>query len=358
MTSALDERTQRRVQSRAQAAAILDGARVPRNFAPPATATRPSERRRTSRPAPPRHRPMPVASDTPRTGRRRLAVALLILQLAALGALLVLPTFRTSAVEVRGIALLDRATVLRAAHLESAPSIFRIDGEEVRARLLHLPWVGSATVQTALPNRVSISITEDVPILHLRAAGRDLLVSAGGATLPLASARAGVARGIPLVSDERAEAGNLRVADDTALMRLLAASAQRFPALFGCAVTVFRWSSDGLFTISTSAGWRAVIGHLDTRADVAALPEQLTALLSLKPALDFVHPKFGYIDVENPLTPVVGGIPGAAPPVLRLPVAAPAAAAAGPSAAPPVVVAPSPSSNVHLFSLPPPSPHG
>ncbi|GAC1341876.1 MAG: hypothetical protein NVSMB29_13030 [Candidatus Dormibacteria bacterium] len=364
VTPALDERTQRRARSRAQAAAILDGERVPRNFAPAPVAPRPSERRRTSRPASPRKTAVREEVIRPRIGRKHVAIALAILQLGGLVALFVLPAFRASTIDIRGTALLDRGAVLRAAHLQNAPSIFRVDGEEIRSRLLQLPWVGSASVQTALPNRISIQITENAPVLHLHAAGRDLLVAATGATLPLASARARAAAGIPLVSDERPDAAGLKVAANRTLMRLLAEAAQRFPPLFGCSVTALRWTADGIFTITTSSGWRAVIGHLATRADVDALPDQLTALLSLKSTVDFVHPKFGYIDVENPQTPVVGGAPGAAPPTLHLPAAAPAATVPakpvlpGPAAASAPAVAPSPSSNVHTFSLPPPSPHG
>jgi hypothetical protein len=79
--------------------------------------------------------------------------------------------------------------------------------------------------------------------------------------------------------------------------------------------------------VVTTAGWRAILGHMLSDADVAAVPDQLAALVSLRGRLDFAKPNFGYVDLENPQTPAVGGKPGAADP-------APAGGAAQPSAAP------------------------
>ena len=53
-----------------------------------------------------------------------------------------------------------------------------------------------------------------------------------------------------------------------------------------------------------------MLGHLDTADALAQVPAQLAALGALKGQLDFVHPKFGYIDVENAAGPAAAGTPG------------------------------------------------
>jgi hypothetical protein len=83
--------------------------------------------------------------------------------------------------------------------------------------------------------------------------------------------------------------------------------------VFGVAVDHFEWQSDGLFAVVTTAGWRAVLGHMLSDDDIAAVPDQLAALLSLRARLDLTRPNFGYIDLENPATPAVGGKPASPP---------------------------------------------
>jgi hypothetical protein len=89
-----------------------------------------------------------------------------------------------------------------------------------------------------------------------------------------------------------------------------------------------------------------------TDVDIAAVPDQITSLLSLKGKLDFAKPTFGYVDLENPGAPAVGGKPG--PPDAAPTHSAPAAA---PSAAPTPKATPSPTPSptpIH-FSLGPPN---
>jgi hypothetical protein len=105
---------------------------------------------------------------------------------------------------------------------------------------------------------------------------------------------------------------------------------------------------------------------------VAAVPGQLEVLAALKGRVDFSHPTFGYVDLENPSNPALGGTPGE-PASLRhdidssvLPVS-PAAPVGGtpasptpsatpiPAATPTPAPTPRPTPTPFVFNLAPPS---
>ncbi len=98
----------------------------------------------------------------------------------------------------------------------------------------------------------------------------------------------------------------------------------------GCAVADFRWQGDGRLVINSACRWSALLGRAGTPAEISAIPAQIAALVALKGRLDFARPDFGYVDLEDPSAPAVGGKPG------------PAAAVPPPSAAPPARPAPAP----------------
>jgi len=49
---------------------------------------------------------------------------------------------------------------------------------------------------------------------------------------------------------------------------------------------------------------------LDSSDALAAIPGQLAVLAALNGRLDLAHPAFGYVDLENPTAPAIGGHPG------------------------------------------------
>jgi len=55
----------------------------------------------------------------------------------------------------------------------------------------------------------------------------------------------------------------------------------------------------------------AVLGDLSTPGAITAIPGQLSALSVLRSALDFAHPTFGYVDLEDAAAPAVAapGLP-------------------------------------------------
>jgi cell division septal protein FtsQ len=331
MSPVLEERTRRQARARAAAASIIDAPRVSRRFgvAAEAPALRPTGRRRVHRNEMPRLVPVSIGA----LSRRRIAVAVLLIQVVALLAILVLPVFRAKSVAISGNRLVDRNAIVGAAKISGSQSLFTIDGEQMRQRIEKLPWVRSASVETELPDTVRITIREWTPVLMLQRGTQERPNAHRGDLLDLRRTKVAAPPGVPMVVDNRptlaaaqvgggASGGAPAKSLDPVLVRTLVVTAQRFPAAFGVAVNHFEWQSDGLFAIVTAAGWRAILGHMLTDQDIAAVPDQLTSLLSLKGKLDFAKPTFGYVDLENPGAPAVGGKPSA-------PDAAPAPAAAG-----------------------------
>jgi hypothetical protein len=155
------------------------------------------------------------------------------------------------------------------------------------------------------------------------------------------------------------------------LADLLAAAARRWAGLYGCSVDAFVVSSSNVLSAWCSSGWQAVFGALDSSDALAAVPQQLAVLAALRGHLDLAHPAFGYVDLENPSAPAVGGHPGE-PATLRDDIAGSALATLAPatSSAPPAIAAvtpnptptpaptPRPTPSPVVFSLAPASPSG
>ena len=301
-TQVLDPSDQRTAAARAEALAILDTPRRVRQFEGRDDALQPSPRRRARarrpRPAPPRRR---------RVGLRRVIAVLVLLAQAVLLALaLTLPAFQVKSPGVTGLHLLRPAAVLEAASVPRQ-SVFTLDSGAVRRRVEALPWVQSATVTAGLPASLHIAVVERPAVLRVRHDGRDTLLAANGATMPVGAAAAPPPAAPTPLLDDRAGAP---APPAPRLIQDLATIAQRFPAVFGCKVAAYQWGVDHIVSLWTDTGWKAVLGHLDTEDAMAALPSQIAALAALRGTLDFVHPTFGYVDLEDPSAPAVGGSPG------------------------------------------------
>lgn len=305
-TEVLDERARHVALVRAQASLIVDSSGPVRRFVvSPGTRLNASPRkrrhsRRGQAPTP------PVARRRTSWKRRIIAVGALAVQVAILVLVLTLPAFQVRQVTVVGARLVTTSAVVAAAEVPEE-SIFTINGAAIQSRVLSLPWVASAVVSTQLPATVSIDIVERSPVLRVRRDGTDTLVATNGATLPGIDATPAASAGVPVLIDDRA--GSPQPLDPQ-LVQMLSTIAQRFPSVFGCSVAAYLWGADDVVSIWTSAGWRAVLGPLDSEEALQALPKQIETLAALKGRLSFAHPTFGYLDVELPGNPVSGGSPG------------------------------------------------
>lgn len=279
--------------------------------------------------------------------RRLVAAFLVISQVALLVLALTLPVFQITGAQVTGLHLLRTADVLDAAEV-SRQSIFTFDSQAVSRRVVALPWVASASVTSSLPASVRIQVTERPVALRVRHSGQDVLVAGNGAMMRVGAAAASPASGaVPLLDDRAGSAQPL----DPHLIQDLAAIAEHFPAVFGARVVAYQWGLDDILSLWTGSGWKAVLGHLDTQDAFAGLPAQMAALADLRGSLDFAHPTFGYVDLEDASAPAVGGSPG-----LPAVVQAAAQAASAPAAAPATAGVPPPNPLPTPTPKPTPSP--
>lgn len=310
-TAVLDDREQRHATARAQAAAIVDSPRHGRRFEPARDRRlQGSPRRRSHARGPARVKPRVHWTR----GRRLIAVAVLVGQVTLLALALLLPAFQVHGVSVTGTQLVNAQDVVETAAVPRQ-SIFTVDASAVRQRLLALPWLQNVTVSTELPATVRIAVVERTPALRVRRDGADSFIAGNGATAPATAALERAWSASPVLLDDRA---GTRQPLAPLLVQQLSLVAQRFPAVFGGSVAAFQWGVDDAVSIWSAGGWRAILGHLDTQDDLSALPAQLTALAQLRGQLNFARPTFGYVDLENPAAPAVGGSPGLPREVLQV----------------------------------------
>jgi cell division septal protein FtsQ len=359
----LDDVAARHAQIRAIAAGLVDGPRMARRFHVPAGVPLEASPRRRRHGT--RHVSAAVQSHHRPTVRRLVAAAVLLVQIGILAALLVSPAFKVHTVDVTGDRLLARDAVLAAARVPQT-SLFTVDGDAIRSRLTALPWVRTATVTTQLPSTVHIAVTEWQPDVLVRHGADSTFVAANGATLAYTESTAAARRGTPLLLDYRPGAQQPLL---TGFADLLANAAQRWKTTFGCTLDTFVISNSNVFSAWCSSGWQAVFGALDGSDAVANLPGQLEVLAALKGRINLVSPGFGYVDLENPSSPAIGGKPGepaslvsdiagsalpsTTPPQTVAPPAGPAATASPtPTPSPTAPATPTPV----VFNLTPPSP--
>lgn len=88
-----------------------------------------------------------------------------------------------SQVEIRGTHYATRASVLDIFSPDRGRSVLRIPLSERRTQIEALPWVQSAVVRRALPNRVQVQIVERTPVAFLREGTELMLVDAQGVIL-------------------------------------------------------------------------------------------------------------------------------------------------------------------------------
>ena len=98
--------------------------------------------------------------------------------------------FEVSRVRVSGVERMNEQLVYERVLAEQDRPMPLVDLEDVRARLLELPWVEDARVSRQLPDTLKVDIVERVPHAVLRKPGRLVLIDAEGHELEPISATA------------------------------------------------------------------------------------------------------------------------------------------------------------------------
>jgi cell division protein FtsQ len=87
-------------------------------------------------------------------------------------------------VEISGDARQPRLDIYREVLSGGSDSMFLVDLQDLRARLMDLPWVADASIRRQWPDTLSIQLVERAPIAIWQVNGRYALVDAGGEPLP------------------------------------------------------------------------------------------------------------------------------------------------------------------------------
>lgn len=109
------------------------------------------------------------------------------------------PRFAVRSVEVMTTGKVDADAILKRAAVPRNANVFSLDLEEIRQRVEEEPWVYSATVVRALPNRIQIHYVSQVPKAILGAASMYYLNSDGR---PFYRIKEGDPLNLPLVQVE------------------------------------------------------------------------------------------------------------------------------------------------------------
>ena len=255
------------------------------------------KRRRRTAPAPAK----PVA-----TGRGWLwAVA----QIAVLGAeifallfLLAQPAFRPQHVKVTGTKHLTAAQVTGALNLPSDRNIFLLNQADLANRLQALPWVRTATVSLALPDRVSVRVTEWTPSAVLQVGETTYYLNDLGEVLDPA-VEAGSLTVINRPGFGPAKDGQHAVGAE--LLPMLVQLRAGFTSAFKISVTSFQLDSREVLTAQTDRGWTIIFGQMVTGDDRASLEPKVAALRALSSRIDLLSAPIQYINLENARAPAV-----------------------------------------------------
>jgi cell division protein FtsQ len=230
-------------------------------------------------------------------------------QIAILGAeafaalfLLAQPAFRPQQIQIVGTTHLTAAQIITTLALPADRNVFFLNQAELQGRLLAMPWVRSASVGVALPNRVMVKITEWKPSAVLQVGEATYYLNALGEVLDPALE----AGGLPVIN--RPDFGAVRDgkrAIDPDLLPMLLQLRAGFHSAFRISLMSLQLDHREVLTAQTDRGWTIIFGQMVTSDDRASLEPKLAALRALSSRIDFTSAKVQYINLENPGAPAV-----------------------------------------------------
>lgn len=223
--------------------------------------------RTVRRPGGPGRRTRPIRRASAGLGSVRAgAILAMLLSAGAIYGLASSPAFGYDRLRIDGTSVTPDRVVRERLGLDSGANLFSLHTEPLEDRLRELPAVASADVSIGLPDTVAVRIDERRPILVWRAGERRWLVDGTGFLFAEAPAElAGDAAELPVISDDRAIAGGLRVGASIDAVDLDVATrlASLTPAEVGSAaagLSVGVSDANGFLLSSVPKSWVAVFG--------------------------------------------------------------------------------------------------
>lgn len=216
--------------------------------------------------------------------------------------LLAQPAFRPQHLDVMGIHHVTASQVTAALDLEQDRNIFFLNHTDLERRLQVLPWVKSASVALALPNRVSVQVVEWTPSAVLQVGESSYFLNDRGEILDPAT-EAGALPVINRPDFADVKSGKTAVASEV-LPMLLQLRAGFAPA-FKVSLMSFEIDGRDVLSARTDRGWTVIFGQMVTSDDRASLEPKLAALRALSSRIDLTSTQIVYINLENPGAPAV-----------------------------------------------------
>ena len=207
------------------------------------------------------------------------------------------PRLALGDVIVAGAHRVPASDIVGAAALPLGRNVWLLDTQAAARAVAGLPWIASAKVERAWPNRVTIRVVEREPAARLELAGGfSMLVDADGRVLGDATGPDEVlpALSVEPLPDGAGTAGSQLGGTDvgeglTALRRLSA---------LGVHVTEIRSDPVMGFRAATDAGFDVAFGDLDDLAQKVALYDAISKRIAHPAAVE-------YIDVRSTSAPTV-----------------------------------------------------
>lgn len=202
---------------------------------------------------------------------RVIGVLLVFGSAVAIGGLLTNRMFNLNPghVALSGVAYTSEDTVRAAIDLrpDATPNAFRIDTRAMEKALESLAAVADADVEVALPDQLTIHVTERTPTFVLATPASAYLVDIDGFVLDELPIEDALALGLPVVRDARDQfapdvvvGGRLDDVSLDASERLAAITPALIGTQFG-ALNVSVDDADGYVLAAEPDGWRAIFGH-------------------------------------------------------------------------------------------------
>ena len=198
------------------------------------------------------------------------------------------PAFGLVHLELDGVRYSDESAVLTRLAVPAGANLFTLATDPLEARLRELPTVTAARVTVRLPDSLSVSLTERVPVVIWQVGERRLLAGGDGVLFArLGEVPPAGAADLPVVEDRRAEAISLGVGwrldpvDFDAATRLAAVR----PVDVGSvapALSVSVTDDMGYVMTTGEGGWTAVFGfYTPSLRTPDLIPGQVRLLRSL-----------------------------------------------------------------------------
>jgi cell division protein FtsQ len=217
---------------------------------------------------------------------------LLVLGGAAYWCIRDLPYFHIAAVRVYGTERVPQQDLVQLAQLQRGISLWRIDLDGVRARIMQHPWVRDALVRRLYPNALEVIVYERRPAAILDS-GQSYVIDSAGYVLDKLRAKEGA--GLPrlVVAHSRGLTPGTQVQDPAVVAGLQVLNQVRESPFFRqAAITYIEVLSPERFVLHTPRG-KLVIG-----ANMAAAAAKLEFFPVLDEVLRTSAQHFEYIDLS------------------------------------------------------------